>query len=116
MSIVCNIVLWLSVFFHGLACFDLFDFILYVPSIIFQCYIGTGLPGLNQYLARINVLAQEHNTVTPVRLEPRPFGLESSAQPLSSCAPGLACSMCIPLSLEYNQMLGYMAVVINCEK
>ena len=33
-------------------------------------YIGTCLPGLNQYLARINVLAKEHNAVTPVRLEP----------------------------------------------
>ena len=33
-------------------------------------YKGTGLPGLNQYLARINVLAQGHNTVTPVRLKP----------------------------------------------
>ena len=33
-------------------------------------YIGTGLPGLNQYLARINVLAQGHNAVMPVRLEP----------------------------------------------
>ena len=33
-------------------------------------YIGTGLPGLNQYLARIIVLAQGHNAVTPVRLEP----------------------------------------------
>ena len=33
-------------------------------------YIETGLPGLNQYLARINVLAQVHNAVTPVRLEP----------------------------------------------
>ena len=33
-------------------------------------YKGTGLPGLNQYSARINVLAQGHNTVTPVRLEP----------------------------------------------
>ena len=32
-------------------------------------YIGTGLPGLNQYLARINVLAQGHNAVTPMRLE-----------------------------------------------
>ena len=27
----------------------LFDLILYVPSTIFQLYIGTGLPGLNQY-------------------------------------------------------------------
>ena len=33
-------------------------------------YKGTGLPGLNQYSARINVLAQGHNTVTPVWLEP----------------------------------------------
>ena len=33
-------------------------------------YIGAGLPGLNQYLARINVLAQGHNAVTPKRLEP----------------------------------------------
>ena len=32
--------------------------------------IMTGLPGLNQYLARINVVAQGHNAVTPVRLEP----------------------------------------------
>ena len=33
-------------------------------------YIGTGLPGLNQYLARINFLDQGHNALTPVRLEP----------------------------------------------
>ena len=33
-------------------------------------YKGTGLPGLKQYYARINVLAQGHNAVTPVRLEP----------------------------------------------
>ena len=33
-------------------------------------YVGTGLPWLNQYLARINVLAQGHNAVTRVRLEP----------------------------------------------
>ena len=33
-------------------------------------YIGTGLPWLNQYLARINVLAQGYNAVTLVRLEP----------------------------------------------
>ena len=31
-------------------------------------YVGTGLPGLNQYLARIYVLAL--GPVTPVRLEP----------------------------------------------
>ena len=33
-------------------------------------YKGTGLPGLSQCQARINVLAQGHNTVRPVRLEP----------------------------------------------
>ena len=33
-------------------------------------YKGTGLPGLNQYKARINVHAQGHNAVMPVRLEP----------------------------------------------
>ena len=33
-------------------------------------YEGMGLPRLNQYLARINVLAQGHNAVMPVRLKP----------------------------------------------
>ena len=33
-------------------------------------YIGTGLPCLNQYLARSNVLAKGYNAVTLVRLEP----------------------------------------------
>ena len=33
-------------------------------------YKGMGLPGLNKYQARINVLAQGHNMVTRVRLEP----------------------------------------------
>ena len=33
-------------------------------------YIGTGLPWLDQYLARISVLAQGYNAVTLVRLEP----------------------------------------------
>ena len=31
-------------------------------------YIGTGLPLLNQYLVRINVLAEGYNAVTLVRL------------------------------------------------
>ena len=47
-------------------------------------YKGTGLPGLNQYLARINVFAQGHNPMTPVRFNPGPLGLESSTIPLSS--------------------------------
>ena len=33
-------------------------------------YIGMGLPGLNQYLARINLSCSRGNTVMPVRLEP----------------------------------------------
>ena len=36
----------------------------------FFSYKGTGLPVLNQYYARIYVLAQGHNAVMPVRLEP----------------------------------------------
>ena len=50
-------------------------------------YKGTGLPGLNQYQARINVLAQGHNTVTPVRLDPaapRSRVKHSTTEPLSS--------------------------------
>ena len=50
-------------------------------------YKGTGLPGLNQYQARINVLAQRHNAMTPVRLEPmalRSRVKHSSTEPLHS--------------------------------
>ena len=40
-------------------CFEMimfvFDLILYVPVNIFFSYVGMGLPGLNQYLAGINV-------------------------------------------------------------
>ena len=45
------------------------------------------LPGLNQYYARINVLAQGHNAVTPVRLEPaapRSGVKHSTTEPLRS--------------------------------
>ena len=41
--------------------FVLFDFILYVPSTISQL-TGTGLHGLNQYLARINVSCSRTTT------------------------------------------------------
>ena len=50
-------------------------------------YIGTGLPALNQYLARINVLAQGHNAVAPVWLEPsnpRSRIKQSTTEPLRS--------------------------------
>ena len=59
--------------------FCLFDLILYVTSKIFQLY-RADLPGLNQYLARINVLAQGHNAVTPVRLEPATLGLDCQSR------------------------------------
>ena len=37
----------------------------------FFSYVGTGLPGLNQYYEQsIKCLAQGHNAVPPVRLEP----------------------------------------------
>ena len=52
-------------------------------------YIETGLPWLNQYLARINVLAQEYNAVTLVRLESMALCLESSTLPLTHCAPSV---------------------------
>ena len=51
-------------------------------------YIGTSVPGFNQYKARINVSCSR--TTTQGRRwdsNPRPFGLESSTLPLSHCAP-----------------------------
>ena len=51
-------------------------------------FIGTGLPGLNQYWARINVSCSR--TTTQWRRwgsNLRPFDLESSTLPLSHCAP-----------------------------
>ena len=50
-----------------------------------------GLSGLNQYYARINVLAQGHNTVMPVRLElaaPRSRVKHSTTEPLRSVVTG----------------------------
>ena len=65
-------------------------------------YIGTGLPGLNQYLKLgLMCLAQGHNTVTPVRFEPAgPF--ESSTLPLSHCTL-CQCILEIP-SVKYGLM------------
>ena len=48
----------------------LFDLILYVPSTIFQLYRDGSSWVEPVLLARINVLAQRHNEVMPVRLEP----------------------------------------------
>ena len=51
-------------------------------------YKGMGLHGLNQYLARIHVLAQGQNAVTPVRLEPAtPQSRDKLSILLSHCAP-----------------------------
>ena len=50
-------------------------------------YIGMGLPWLNQYLARINVLAQGYNAVKLVRLKPmapRSWVKHSTTEPLGS--------------------------------
>ena len=50
-------------------------------------YKGTGLSGSNQYYARINVLAQGHNTMTLVRLKPtvpRSRVKHSTTEPLRS--------------------------------
>ena len=47
----------------------LFDLILSSHQQSFS-YKGAGLPGLNQYLSRINVHAQGHMAVMPVKLEP----------------------------------------------
>ena len=69
-------------------------------------YKGTGLPGLNQYKARIIVLAPGHNTVTPVRLEPvapRSRVKHSTTAPLHSLA---TCVHFEPSSLE-NLILLY---------
>ena len=64
--------------------FCLFALILYIQSTIFS-YVGTGLPGLNQYLARINVSCSR--TQCSDAGEARTRGLESSTLPLSHCAP-----------------------------
>ena len=55
-------------------------------------YKGTGFPGLSQYKSRINVLAQGHNTVTPMRLKcaaPWSRDKHSTTEPLHSLPPRL---------------------------
>ena len=64
-----------------------------------------GLPWLNQYKARINVLAQGHNTVRPVRLEattPRSPVKLSTTEPLRSLT--LACIRCFPCLYKVSRM------------
>ena len=53
----------------------------------------SGLPGLDQYYAWINVHAQGHNAVTPVRLEPaapRSRVKHSTTEPLRSLVRAVA--------------------------
>ena len=59
-------------------------FLFFTPHQQTFSYKGTGLPGLNQSWARINALAQGHNTVMPVRLEPAAprSGVGCSCKPL----------------------------------
>ena len=65
---------------------------LFTPNHQSFSHVGTGLPGLNQYLAWINLscsmsLAQGNNAVWPVRLEPaacRSLVKHSTTEPLRS--------------------------------
>ena len=58
------------------------------PSRHFFSYVGLGLPGLNQYKARINVSSSKTQHIdardAPI---PQPLSLESSTLPLSHCTP-----------------------------
>ena len=66
---------------------------------------GTSLPVLNQYQARINVLAQGHNCSDVGEAQnPRPLGLELSTQSLSHCAP-LGQMYCRMLQREHSAIL-----------
>ena len=70
--------------------FFLFDYLR--PSQQSFSYVETGLRGLNQYLARINVFCSRTQRCHADKGQyPRPFGLESSTLPLSHCAP--VCSL-----------------------
>ena len=68
----------------------LFDLILYVSSTSFS-YKGTGPPWFNSTKLGLMCLAQEHNTVTPVRLKP--------AAPRASQAWGVAGSSVIGVTV-----------------
>ena len=57
------------------------------PGQQFFSYVGTGLPGLNQYKVGVNVSCSGHNSVRPLRLKPATLDLESSTLTLSHCTP-----------------------------
>ena len=78
-------------------CFvPLFDLILYVPSTIFQLYMD-GSSWVESVLSYDKcVLLKDHNTVTPVRLEPAAFrsGVKhSTTEPLGSPIKVICSSM-----------------------
>ena len=50
-------------------------------------FVRTGIPGMNQSKQGLMCLAQGHNTLTPVSLQPITPRLKSSTLPLSHCAP-----------------------------
>ena len=64
-------------------------------------------------------LAQGHNTMTPVRLKPAAFGLESSTLPLSHCAPVSKFVIfynfhwCFTLIWVYNWRLAFFGVPLT---
>ena len=64
----------------------LFDLILYVPVNSFSVMSGRFFLGRTSTKQGIMCLAQGHNAVTPVRLEPATLRLETSTLPLSHCA------------------------------
>ena len=69
--------------------FVLFDLILYVPSTIFQ--LNRDGPSRVEPVLSYDkcVLLKDHNTVTPMRLEPAAprYRVKHSRLPLSHCAP-----------------------------
>ena len=69
---------------HSFVCLIWFDSLRPIDnlSVIKECvFLGWTSTKLG-----LMCLPQEHNSVTPVRLEPRPLSLESSTLPLSHCA------------------------------
>ena len=81
--------MWLWHFLVILTCpfVRLFDLILYIPVNNISITSGRVYPGWTSTELGLMCLAQGHNAVTPVRLEPAALWLESSAPPLSHCAP-----------------------------
>ena len=73
-------------------------------------YIGTGLPRLNQYWAQINVLAQGHNAVTLVRLEPvaprSQVKHPTTALPYSTCDKLIICWRIFQIILDQTAPAG----------